>query len=124
MKNVNVDQSDFMEWKASKQYDVVVMNPPYERKQAIKHSTKAYQLLKPGGVLVSLMPPNHAEEMIGLLQDEGCCAWAIEPVADGAFSNREAFRRTGVSVAIVYAVKHDTSTRDEEIADYCQGLLF
>ncbi len=124
MKNIRVEQADFMTWGTDKQYDCIVMNPPYETKQAVKHSTKAYQHLKPGGALVSLMPPNHAEQFVSNLMSDGCCVWAIEPMDDGAFTKRDAFRRTGVSVAIVYAVKHDEEAVIDELFDHAQGLLF
>lgn len=35
--------------------DRVVMNPPFEDKQDIKHVVRAYELLRPGGRLVSVM---------------------------------------------------------------------
>ncbi len=37
-------------------YDRVIMNPPYEKGQSIDHVLKAYGYVKPGGILVALMP--------------------------------------------------------------------
>lgn len=123
MKNINVEQADFETWETDKRYDCIVMNPPYEKKQAIKHTIKAFGLLKPGGALVSLMPPNHAQDVLDGALD--CDVFAIEPVEDGAFNTKESFRRTGVSVAILYAVKPSVDTDStEELADLEQGLLF
>jgi type I restriction-modification system DNA methylase subunit len=46
---------DFMEVDfQGKQYDKILMNPPFEKKQDIQHITKAISLLAPGGSLVSI----------------------------------------------------------------------
>jgi len=37
-------------------YDRVIMNPPFEKGQSINHVLKAYGYVKPGGILVALMP--------------------------------------------------------------------
>jgi 16S rRNA G966 N2-methylase RsmD len=124
MKQIPVINDDFMLWSLDNKYDCIVMNPPYENRQAIKHSTKAYQHLKPGGGLVCLMPPIHAEKVVDSLMQEGCEAWAVEPVDDGAFNSKESFRRTGVSVAIVYAVKHEDSPVIVDLGTRQQSLLF
>jgi SAM-dependent methyltransferase len=124
IKQIPVINDDFMLWSLDNKYDCIVMNPPYENRQAIKHSTKAYQHLKPGGGLVCLMPPIHAETVVDSLMQEGCEAWAVEPVDDGAFNSKESFRRTGVSVAIVYAVKHEDSPVIVDLGTRQQSLLF
>jgi hypothetical protein len=70
------------------------------------------------------MPPNHAQETVDWLL-KNCDVFAIEPVEDGAFNTKESFRRTGVSVAILYAVKPSVvADSNEELADLAQGLLF
>lgn len=86
-------QYDFLEWKGTK-YDRIIMNPPFERKQGISHIQHAYSLLRPGGRIVAILPPNHAAE----LDYEHM---RIEDTNDGAFAGREAFRRTGVATSIV-----------------------
>jgi protein-L-isoaspartate O-methyltransferase len=48
-------EPDFMKLDPGREFDRVVMNPPFERQQDISHVTKAYRLLKPGGRLVSVM---------------------------------------------------------------------
>ncbi len=40
-----------------KRYDRIVMNPPFEKGQDVGHVIHAYELLKPGGRLVSIMSP-------------------------------------------------------------------
>lgn len=40
----NVIHDDFMTFKPSKQYDVIVMNPPFNKGQAVAHVTKAVKI--------------------------------------------------------------------------------
>lgn len=47
-------QRDFLTWSPGRLFDVVIMNPPFKNGVDLKHIAKAYDLLKPGGVLVSL----------------------------------------------------------------------
>lgn len=84
---------DFLDWRKGG-YDRILMNPPYERRQAIKHIEHAFSLLAPGGVIVALLPTNHAAE----LQFPGM---RVTQLPANSFNTREAFRRTGVSVAMV-----------------------
>lgn len=46
----------------SKEYDIpdrIVMNPPFSKQQDIDHIYKAFDYLKPGGILVSVMSTSH-----------------------------------------------------------------
>ena len=46
----------------SKEYDIpdrIVMNPPFSKQQDIDHVYKAFECLKPGGILVSIMSTSH-----------------------------------------------------------------
>ena len=45
---------DFLQYEGE-QWDRIVMNPPFTRQQDIDHVMKAYELLAPGGILVSVM---------------------------------------------------------------------
>jgi phospholipid N-methyltransferase len=58
-KLFNVVADDFMDDDALKNrsYDRVLMNPPFEKQADIDHVRKAHRLLKPGGLLVSVMAP-------------------------------------------------------------------
>jgi hypothetical protein len=53
-KGYNLVGSDFMEF-AGKQYDRIVMNPPFSDGRDIQHVQHAFSLLKPGGRLVAIM---------------------------------------------------------------------
>lgn len=47
-------QGDFLSLKVGQVFDVILMNPPFERGRDIKHILHARALLAPGGVLVGL----------------------------------------------------------------------
>lgn len=48
-------EPDFMKLETSQKFDRVVMNPPFERQQDLSHVLHAFEMLKPGGELVSIM---------------------------------------------------------------------
>ena len=54
-KGYTVQCLDFLEYEASKKFDTIFMNPPFERGQDIDHVQRAYQCLADGGKLVSVM---------------------------------------------------------------------
>ena len=49
---------DFLTWETKQKFDRIVMNPPFSKKQDIKHILKAWELLKPKGILVSILSPS------------------------------------------------------------------
>jgi predicted RNA methylase len=49
---------DFLTWESSMPYDRIVMNPPFSKKQDIQHILRAFELLKSGGILVSILSPS------------------------------------------------------------------
>ena len=56
-EKTSLKQADFLEVKADDlggRFDCVVMNPPFKMGRDIKHIMHAAEMLKPGGVLVSL----------------------------------------------------------------------
>lgn len=102
--------ADFLTMPAGPMFDRIVMNPPFENGQAVTHTFHAWHMLKPGGILVALVPSNTGESDSNRLQQrfaEWCDVDNVEayPVEAGAFDSADAFRRTGVSVKIVRAVK-------------------
>lgn len=98
-KGFNVVGSDWLQNK--KKFDRIVMNPPFEKGQAETHTRHAYDCLKPNGKLVSVLPANVSEDFQQWAQDKG----NVYPVRHGEF--KTAFRRTGVSVRLVYLEKGD-----------------
>lgn len=55
VKNYPVIADDFMTYNNGKRFDRIVMNPPFENGQDIDHVKHAYELLKDGGRIVSVM---------------------------------------------------------------------
>jgi len=55
LKNYNVVGSDFTQFDSGEYYDVIVMNPPFNNGMDIRHVRRAYNMLKPGGVLIALL---------------------------------------------------------------------
>lgn len=60
---VPISCADFMAWTPRPPYtptafDFVIMNPPFSRGQDMAHVRRAFDFLKPGGVLVSVMSPH------------------------------------------------------------------
>ena len=49
---------DFLTWKTKKRFDRIVMNPPFSKRQDMKHILRAWELLKPKGILVSILSPS------------------------------------------------------------------
>lgn len=55
LKNYNVVGSDFTQYDSGEYYDIIVMNPPFNNGMDIRHVRRAYNMLKPGGVLIALL---------------------------------------------------------------------
>lgn len=54
MTGVNLVGDDFMKADMSSQYDRIIANPPFAKNQDIDHIKLMYELLAPGGVMVTL----------------------------------------------------------------------
>lgn len=54
-KGYRVQQCDFLSVEALPIYDRIVMNPPFELQQDIDHVRHAWEFIRPGGRLVSVM---------------------------------------------------------------------
>lgn len=55
-KGHNVLTANFLEQPAKPDFDIVVMNPPFYGRHYVKHVHHALKFLKPGGMLVSILP--------------------------------------------------------------------
>lgn len=55
-KKYTVNEKDFLSVDPIEKYDRILMNPPFTKNQAEKHVKHALRFLKPGGVLVSVLP--------------------------------------------------------------------
>lgn len=104
---------DFMTWDLGIQFDRVLMNPPFENNQDVKHIQHAFDLLKPGGRLVAI-----AGEHCFFGQESACSnfrSWLeenyaqIEKLESGTFTGKEAFRQTGVASRLIVLDKSPAS---------------
>jgi len=55
--NVFVGQ-DFLTWETKVKFDRIVMNPPFAKKQDIRHILRAWGLLADSGILVAILSPS------------------------------------------------------------------
>ena len=55
-KGHSVVTANFLECPPRAEFDAVVMNPPFYGRHYVKHVRHALKFLKPGGVLVSILP--------------------------------------------------------------------
>jgi phospholipid N-methyltransferase len=89
-------------------YDLILMNPPFERKQDIHHVKAMYELLKPGGKLVSVMTESAFVGNDNTSKDFQ--RWYIPKghnisMGQGAFMDRSTLRQTGVNTRILILKK-------------------
>ena len=94
-KGYTVEQADFLEWadKTAMRFDRIVMNPPFSQGRAVAHTKAALQLLKTGGVLVSILPASYRFKSSEFAGDGLTVDWS------DAFVNE--FAGTSVSVVVV-----------------------
>lgn len=52
---VKVAQGDFLELTDKHEYDLIIANPPFSKNQDIDHVYKMYDLLAPGGRIITIM---------------------------------------------------------------------
>ena len=85
--------NDFMDYNPEAAFDRAIMNPPFSRGQWKEHVKRAYDLLKPGGRLVSVIP-NSISALEEWLNGKD---WDIYPLPAGTFKESG----TGVNAAIL-----------------------
>jgi SAM-dependent methyltransferase len=96
---------DFLKWPTDSemQYDRIVMNPPFEHNQDIKHVQHAFKCLKPGGRMVSIMSPHwifsEDRESVAFRDWFNTVDGYDEELPAGTFSNE--VTSTGVSSRLV-----------------------
>ncbi len=116
MKGYDVIGNDFLEHQG--QYDRIVMNPPFERFQDVDHVRHAYDQLKPGGKLVSIMSESpffrsdkKAVEFREWLESVGGTS---EKLPEKPFAEKSE-RATGVSGRIVTIDKPEVAPAVEKV---------
>jgi inorganic pyrophosphatase len=107
-KGYSIVGRDFLEHDG--EYDRIVMNPPFEKRQDVAHVRHAFELLKPGGRIVAIMSEGPffgqdktATEFRGWLDEVG---WS-EKLPEGSFKSSE--RPTGVATRMVVIDKPENS---------------
>jgi hypothetical protein len=92
--------------------DRIVMNPPFEKGAEMAHVQRAYEVLAPGGRVVSVMsvgPFQRSDK-----QSAAFRAWLDDvggetyELPQGAFTGKDAFRQTGVNTQLVVIDKPAT----------------
>jgi protein-L-isoaspartate O-methyltransferase len=108
LKGFDIAGTDFTEFTGGP-YDRIVMNPPFERNQDIDHVMRAYEMLKPGGRLVSIMGRGaffrggrKESEFRDFLEQMGA---VIEELPDGSFKESG----TGVATNLIVLDKPSQS---------------
>jgi hypothetical protein len=108
-KGHDVTFEDFLEHRH--QYDRIVMNPPFERGQDIDHVMHAFDCLRTGGRLVSVM--SEGPFFRSDKKAEGFRAWLdavggeSEQLPEDAFRGLHAFRQTGCRTRMVVIKKEN-----------------
>lgn len=114
LKGHEVIGSDFLEHK--EQYDRIVMNPPFENLQDIDHVRHAYDLLKPGGKLVSIMSESpffrSDKKAVAFREWLDSVGGTNEKLPEKSFAQKSE-RATGVSGRIVVIDKPKEKTKGE-----------
>ncbi|WP_417212053.1 hypothetical protein [Acinetobacter venetianus] len=102
-KGFNVVGQDFLEFTG--QYDKIIMNPPFSKRQDANHVKHAYSLLKSGGTLVSIMgegvffgQDKAAEEFRNWLNSVGGISEQLE---EGTFNDKSLPVQTGVNTRMI-----------------------
>lgn len=108
-KRHDVEFGDFLEH--NRDYDRIVMNPPFENGADIQHIQHAYSLLKPGGRVVSVVceGPFFRTDAKSVsfrkwLDDQDA---KVERLPDDAFQGAEVFRETSVRTRLVTIEKEE-----------------
>ncbi len=81
---VNIQNVDFLLVNPSNEFDCVIMNPPYNKNEWVKHLEHAWKFLKDGGRLVAICPnAKHNRFFQKFIEHK---KYTIEDVPAGTFS--------------------------------------
>lgn len=116
-KDYPVIGEDFLELgdEITNSYDLVIMNPPFDRDKWVKHVLKAYGCLKPYGCLISICP---TPPLINGIGNKYLDRKITNLIAEGGFVSRLGkgrFSDTNVGTSIIYIRRgdHDISSIDQ-----------
>lgn len=101
----DVINSDFMAAEQLPFFDLVLMNPPFEKLQDVAHVMHAYKSLRDGGELVAIMSPsftfNQDKRAVAFRDFIESTGAHVEKLPEGSFKESG----TGVAAVLVHIVK-------------------
>jgi hypothetical protein len=107
---------DFLAWDAPRQFDRVIMNPPFttpaDANAYVAHILKAWSLLKPGGRLVAVVPRGalfRQDRATAPVRDLVTAYGYAKPLPDGSFEGAG----TGVVTSYIVLDKPKDATQPE-----------
>lgn len=117
-KGYDIVATDFMDYN-EKQYDRIIMNPPFSNGMDVDHVRHAYELLKPGGRLVSIMgegvffrSDKKATEFRDWLEQVN---GSEEKLPEKTFSDRTLLNTTNTNARVVVIEKPEDEEGDNTI---------
>lgn len=106
----NVHCDDFLSFKPSHEYDLIVMNPPFSTEQDIDHVLHAYDMLKKGGLLVAItssgvVDRSNTNKVKQFQQFLDSISAGVERNPEGSFQRDDAPVKTGVNTVTLTLIK-------------------
>lgn len=102
-------QADFMEVSEEPFADLVLMNPPFENQQDMKHIMHAWTMVKPRGELVAIASAavefGSRKTHVEFRDWTNAIGATVDRLPDDSFNGKDAFKKTGVSTVLLYARK-------------------
>jgi predicted RNA methylase len=95
-RNLRTLNADFLEVLPAREFDFVLMNPPFENRADQKHIEHAFEFLKDGGRLVAICSSTTGARLESWTAER---SGFVEPLPPGSFATSE--RPTGVNCALV-----------------------
>lgn len=108
-KGHNIAAHDFDTFEPGKQYDAVIMNPPFSDRKDAAHIMRAYNMLKPGGKLVAI-----AGEGVFFGSDQRATAFRswldehgadVEKLPENTFKGSDLPSQTGANARMLVVTK-------------------
>ncbi|MEX3764477.1 LPD1 domain-containing protein [Paraburkholderia phenoliruptrix] len=108
-KGHNVASHDFESFEPGKQYDAVIMNPPFSDRKDAAHIMRAYDMLKPGGKLVAIAgegvffgSDQKAHAFRDWLEEHGA---EVEKLPENTFKDKDLAATTGANARLLVVEK-------------------
>jgi len=82
----NIFHADMREWKAPRQYDFIITDPPYPKEYISLYadlSRKALEWLKPGGLLIAMCGQSYLDQIYNLLNKDLDYYWTAAYLTPG-----------------------------------------